>query len=247
MPNVVTTIVTVVGCDADIATFTARHLLLRTGSASFDLDTIVPVPAALTGLAASSDADLGFYALSRQPNSTMREDLARLAGFTVANAVERHPLDRYGMVPRAIRTPDALHAWLRVHRPDALLEGARHLTAFETTGFENEREWIECHWGTNRNTLSTDVLDDANGALTFSFKTAWTFPSPIFDKLAVTYPTLIFRVAAYEEEGTFALEGEYNGLNAVHEVDATPEWYAHLSAACTPTHNVELAGTAVAP
>lgn len=244
MPNIVTTFVTVVGSEADVATFTARHLLLRAGGASFDLDTIAPVPAALAGLAASSDADLGFYALSRQPNSTMREDLARITEFAPIDA-ERHPLDGYGIVPRAIRSADALHAWLQVNRPDALLEGARHLRAFETTGFENEREWIECHWGTNRNTLSTDMLDDGNGSLTFSFKTAWAFPAPIFLRLAAAYPTLIFRVAAYEEEGSYALEGEYNGQRAMREVDATPDWYANLPAPSAQADDGELARMAV--
>lgn len=237
MPNLVTTFVTVVGSKDGVAAFSAGHLDLPTGDVSFDLDSVIPIPVALEGLGASSDADLGFYALSGQPGSTMQEDLARIVGFEVDNASERHPLDGYGMVPREVRTPEALRVWLQEKRPEALIEGARHIAAFEATGFENQRQWTERHWGTSRNTFSTQLIESRSGTLTFCFTTAWTFPAAIFEALAAKYPALVFRVTAYEDEGSFALEGEYNGENTIREVDPSPDWYADPSASrrCTQT------------
>jgi Ferredoxin-like domain in Api92-like protein len=59
-------------------------------------------------------------------------------------------------------------------------------------------EWSIEHWGTKWNARYSEVTENGNGSLHVQFDTAWTFPFPLFEKLVVDFPTLVFEGTAYE-------------------------------------------------
>src|SRR5260370_15420717 len=59
-------------------------------------------------------------------------------------------------------------------------------------------EWSCQHWGTKWNACDPEVTDNGDGSLHVQFDTAWSFPLPIFQKLAGEFPTLNFEGSADE-------------------------------------------------
>jgi hypothetical protein len=45
----------------------------------------------------------------------------------------------------------------------------------------------------------------------FLFRTAWDFPTPVFEALATEFPNLIFDGFADEEQGELNMAGQWNG------------------------------------
>jgi hypothetical protein len=59
-------------------------------------------------------------------------------------------------------------------------------------------EWSVEHWGTKWNSCYAQVTENGDGSVHVQFDTAWTFPFPIFEKVAADFPTLIFEGSAQE-------------------------------------------------
>ena len=59
-------------------------------------------------------------------------------------------------------------------------------------------EWSVEHWGTKWNARYAEVTENGDGSVHVQFDTAWTFPFPIFEKVAADFPTLILEGSAQE-------------------------------------------------
>jgi hypothetical protein len=83
-------------------------------------------------------------------------------------------------------------------------------------------EWSRKNWGTKWNSYDGEEVRSEPGKYVFRFCTAWSFPDPIFHALARLYPSLVFDVATYEENGRFGGVGHFNG----HRDFQTDRWLA---------------------
>lgn len=66
-------------------------------------------------------------------------------------------------------------------------------------------DWCTDNWGTKWNAECGSIeeiedLPDGNGTLSFSFQTAWSMPLPIFQKLSVMFPAVLFHVFYADED-----------------------------------------------
>jgi hypothetical protein len=103
--------------------------------------------------------------------------------------------------------------WLAGHDPKTLEDGRRSLAAFRETGHRDWYTWSIEHWGTKWGAYDYEQREALPGSFRFKFEAAWSFPEPIFRKLAEMYPTLVFRIASFDEGWNSACVGEFNGAN----------------------------------
>jgi hypothetical protein len=107
-----------------------------------------------------------------------------------------------------------VRVWLAKNRPDALVKARLSLQCLVETGHPNWYEWSIDNWGTKWGAYDyAEVAAQVDGRFVFRFQTAWSFPEPIFRKLAEIYPTLTFAVISFDEGWRFACDGEFNGAN----------------------------------
>ena len=100
-----------------------------------------------------------------------------------------------------------------------LLKHPANGRALSETGHLNWYEWNTANWGTKWGAYAFERIDDAS----FSFETAWSFPTPIFRRLAADWPTLRFDVECFDEGWCFAGMGQFNGLDNYVEVSSPQE------------------------
>lgn len=215
MPNHVKTVCTVTGPEAAVALFEASHFPTGTESPSkptrrFDFGTIIPVPASIEATsdnvaAAGTFGELWHYALTgyEEPLDAWLQAMMPLASF----------LDGFGMLPRAVRSREALLAWLEENQPAMRCVGELRVAAVAETGHPTWYQWNTACWGTKWNAYAYEFSSRADGRLVFEFETAWSFPAPIFEKLRERYPQLVFDVAVFDEGSCFAAEGTIGGDN----------------------------------
>lgn len=91
----------------------------------------------------------------------------------------------------------------------------------------NWYEWNWDNWGTKWNACEVCVHREDDNHLHVSFDTAWSFPEPIWEKLASIYPSLSFNVDYADEDigsncGTFV--AEHGAVDYVEPDD--PEQFA---------------------
>ena len=79
------------------------------------------------------------------------------------------------------------------------------------TGFSNWYDWSIEKWGTQWDAYDYEEKERAAGRFVFKFETAWSFPEPVFEKLAELHPALIFDVASFDEGWCFGALGQFNG------------------------------------
>ena len=82
-------------------------------------------------------------------------------------------------------------------------------------GVTNLYDWHLKHWDTKWNAYDvsnhiTPITSD-DEEQEFKFQTAWSFPTPIFEKLSKRYPGLTFKVVCFDEGWNFAGRGEFKG------------------------------------
>ncbi len=210
MPNHVTHICTVIGSSADIEAFRAKHLNGAEGR-EFDFDTVIPRPESIRNTEAGTQAELWFFALTGT--------FAKTGKYAAKN------LRSYGCVPSHINTAVELQEWLEKTSPDTRKHGEAAMAALRETGFSDWYDWCCAKWGTKWGTYHVEIRECADTALTFKFETAWSFPRPVFEKLARLHPGLIFDVKSFDEGWNFGCVGQFNGRNDFAEVKATPELY----------------------
>lgn len=85
--------------------------------------------------------------------------------------------------------------------------------AKEETGFDNWYDWSLANWGTKWGTYDFKERERADGKYVFEFQSAWSFPDPVFQKLAKDYPNLVFDVICFDEGGGFGGKGQFNGTD----------------------------------
>ena len=73
-----------------------------------------------------------------------------------------------------------------------------HKANIEKYGAPTWYEWRIEHWGTKWNACDAELTETGDGSLHIKFDTAWSFPFPIFRKLAADFPMLNFEGSAQE-------------------------------------------------
>ncbi len=85
----------------------------------------------------------------------------------------------------------------------------RNFLAAKEVGHSNWYDWRLEHWGTKWNAYDctllivpkSDVDSSEINRLRFQFTTAWSFPVPIFNRLAELHPSCVFEVKSVCEGG----------------------------------------------
>jgi hypothetical protein len=82
--------------------------------------------------------------------------------------------------------------------PERRATADTHKANIERYGAPTWYEWSIKYWGTKWNACDAKVTDNGDGSVHFTFDTAWSFPFPIFRKLAADFPMLNFEGSAQE-------------------------------------------------
>ncbi len=216
MPNHVTTRCIVTGPQPEIARF--RELIFRfhDGDQILDFNEVIPMPLAIRDSEASPKWEQAAELL------LIRSDtLSNSRGLSPIN-VERIRAD-VGL-PEPAPMSYVAAAYLEKH-PDEEAAGKRRLLNIAETGYSDWYDWSCANWGTKWNSYFFGTDESGHGRLCFHFDTAWSFPTPIFEKLATMFPTLRFECACYDECWNFAGFGAFNGEPAFKICEATDELY----------------------
>jgi hypothetical protein len=214
MPNHVTTRCVVRGEAADLALFRARMLVQKpelhrswhedpekrdqpTGKTytAFDFEGVLPMPETVKKTESSSVRDFWLFALTGE--------------YPLAAHTGKTPLDYPWAQRDGITTRKAFEGWLERTYPDGRAAAERSLKARGETGCLDWYEWARRHWGTKWNAYDTSIVAESDTAIEFTFNTAWSFPTPVFDALAKAFPSLVFECWAFEEGWMFAGEGGF--------------------------------------
>jgi hypothetical protein len=126
--------------------------------------------------------------------------------------------------PNASRQ-EAAKAYLLAH-PDWETQGRLRLQALKETGYGDWYQWSIDHWGTKWNSYNVSITSET--PLEFRFDTAWSFPEPVFVKIAEAYPSLSFDCVCFDEGFNFAGVGAFNptdGQTPFEIREATDELY----------------------
>jgi hypothetical protein len=75
---------------------------------------------------------------------------------------------------------------------------------------DNWYEWNLENWGTKWDAADPEITDESEGRVTYSFRTAWSPPTPIFEEIVRQYPGLYFDIKCVEEQGWGV---EYDGID----------------------------------
>lgn len=206
MPNHVTTVCVVTGLESDVARFVESHLRPvheKPGTVFFDFQTVIPAPEIVAKTESGSDADNGFFAL------TGLHDVK----FAAFSASPMHmAAEHQGFPMNALTTREQYAEWLAETRPEAIEKGRLALQCFRETGHRDWYSWNIENWGTKWNAYSYAERSREPGRFVFKFETAWSFPEPIFEKLAELFPALTFAVESIDEGGP-----EYAGCYSATE------------------------------
>lgn len=211
MPNHVTTICTVRGPGGDLERFHNAHI----GPKGLDFETVIPTPECIKDTPSDSMTELAMMAiLSERAN----------AGVSFA---------MYGVTRDIVSGPGYKHGeqvlrWLEERHPEAIANARRAFAALAETGYANWYTWKVANWGTKWNAYDFESRERGDGVYVFKFETAWSFPEPIFRRLAATYPFLTFEIVSYDEGSNFACVGSFNGANDYAVVEATDELFERV-------------------
>jgi Ferredoxin-like domain in Api92-like protein len=241
MPNHVTTRCAVSGPDDQLIEFAKQAFRSENGETIFDFNAFVPMPEILrntvSGTAAINGAIL--LTLTRWHDSADRLIRSRKTKADVKDSAVRDAEERLGAVQVAhmretLKLPDAplvdvAKAWL-ASNPEYGEQGERRLRACLQTGFPDWYEWSVENWGTKWNAYHLKI-DRSERPLEFYFDTAWSFPVPVFEKIAAAFPQLSFRCTCFDEGWNFAGDGYFNpppGQPAFTLCDATDELFERV-------------------
>jgi hypothetical protein len=204
MYNHVTTRCVISGPQGEIDRFKKLAFLEKDDCTEFDFNTFIPMPAVLADTAAGSTASIGSLLIcvveGRSPPSGWLElDKRTIHDMRLKLGMPEAPLN------------ELAKAWLTKY-PDYADQGEKCLRAVAETGFTDEQQWCDHHWGTRWNSNFVDIADEqAPGSFAFSFATADGFPRPIFEKIANDFPQLNIRcTCACDESDQFFGDGYFN-------------------------------------
>lgn len=215
MPNHVTSICTVNGPPAAVAAFVEKHIVPvpeNGGERFFDFGTVIPKPPIVSETSSGSQQEVGFFALTgRGAKDSSQRWMKQFPAF--AHIDSEMPCKRFPYLPPEITTRERLLAYLVENDPAALVEGAKAVKCLKETGSPDWYEWSIQHWGTKWGAYDYEERERGDGRFVFKFETAWSFPEPIFRKLAETWPSLTFDIVSHDEGDNFGCDGQFNGRN----------------------------------
>jgi hypothetical protein len=207
MPNHVTTVCKVSGSPAAVLAFRDKHITKEGDEEQevFDFQTIIPKPAVLRETTSGSEEMLGLAALV---GDIIPVDFVRSFPFLKgAMKLEGPP----------VRHAAQVRTWLAKHRPKALEAGRLSARAIAETGYPDWYHWATVNWGTKWDAYEYKERSSEPGLFVFEFNTAWSFPEPIFDKLAELHPELRFEIESIDEGGP-EYAGHYAGSDRIFDV-----------------------------
>jgi hypothetical protein len=218
MPNHVITECTVTGPQPEIDRLQVLVFRVNNDGKQFlDFDQVIPMPLSLrSGKDSSSAIQAAKLLLVR--DGTLSFDSSGL--FPIA--VERIRAD-VGL-PEPAPMSDVAAAYLVKH-PEQEAAGKQCVSNMVETGYPDAYEWSRANWGTKWNSYWFGIDESSDGFLRFHFETAWSFPTPIFEKLAAIFPTLRFECACSDEYVNFVGRGAFNGEPAFEISEGTNELY----------------------
>jgi hypothetical protein len=210
MPNHVTNRVIVTGPPARVEAFLEKHIgKAREDETHLDFETIVPMPEFLS----SFDAD---------PKSKEAGAAAALG------LLDRHSTQnviRYVAKERPeISSREKLLDLMRAEAPEAIERIVEFHLARIASGLSDWYSWRIDKWGTKWNSYSFNA-DVEPGRAEMTFDTAWSFPLPIMQRLAETWPDLTFDCACFDEGHGFSGSGKFNGEPPFEIRNADPDDY----------------------
>lgn len=237
MPNHVTTICTVTGIDQILNIFASSHFPLSEEkdeakrSPHFDFRTVIPMPQSIKNTIRDfcdpivpEDRNVGDGAIEEYAISLMSNRRTFI-------------LNRPAWIPADVKKHGDFITWMDRTNPRVGFWARRSLIAAAETGSAGWYEWSIENWATKWGGYDYELRSREPGKLVFKFETAWSFPEPIFRKLAEMYPALVFAVVSYDEGSNFACSGEFNGKNDYVCGKATPELYEAVYGSPQPTYD----------
>ena len=217
MPNHVTTQCVITGPDKELEKLRTTVISVpeKDDQETLDFNLIIPMPETLKSTTSGGDANLGIEVLTGKPKPCL------FAGFG-----SHSYLDSQWIRDLGITNIDELRAWTEKVRPDDIEAGKAAIVAHRETGFYDWYDWSIANWGTKWNSYNFSMdNDDVPDRLSFRFDTAWSFPGPIFEKLARIFPTVRFECTCFDEGWFFAGRGAFNGEPVFEIVEPTDELY----------------------
>jgi len=189
MPNWVKTSFIVTGTPEALAAFKEGVRLVHpeapddeSKARDFSFKRILPMPEELS-IESSSDGDMG---------------VAALTGEGLASWLS------YGWVQEAnVTTREGFEKLLQEKRPNALALGRKYLDNLAKYGVTTWYAWCNLNWQTKWDACESCVETQADGSLKYFFETAWSFPEPVFSKLAEMFPDVTIKGSVDEEGGFF--------------------------------------------
>lgn len=227
MPNHVTTRCIVYGNAGAVQAFRRRMIVFVSaggstpGHQAFDFNRIIPMPTILRDTDESSTARIGAALLNLRgscpaPFETGGLYVTEIAGIRAAVSMPDAPISD---VAAALLKQNSIYEE----------QGLRRLQALTETGFTSWYPWSVRYWGTKWGAYQFDLVSD--DPLHFTFQTAWSFPTPVFEALAAEFPSLTFDLCCFDEGWNFAGAGAFNprlDQPAFALCDATDELYQRV-------------------
>jgi hypothetical protein len=207
MPNHVTTLATVAGVKSDVQKFYDPCIVQIEGKTVFDFEQIIPMPKSLS-IDCGTELEIGInYLLSQSSRSI---DYKAPSWVACREVTEK-----------------------------AIELGRQALRNIADHGYATWYDWAVENWGTKWNSYSFKRIpcpfnedsdfEDVMTYYKFKFDTAWSFPTPIFKKLAEMFPSLRFDTVCFDEGWNFAGRGLWkDGCGEFQELDATDDLYEEV-------------------
>jgi len=226
MPNHVTTRCRVSGSRSDLREF--RERVFTEGQ--LDFESIIPRPAILSATTSGSCTQVA-KAIVNDPAALRKAENLRLQfDLHIKNetpeAAEQlpHILDTIRMSDARIRARDLKRSF-----KGALKLATISAEAFRRTGYYDWYDWSCENWGTKWNAYSTVIETDQPEYLEFTFDTAWSFPEPVFERIAAEFPKLEITTDSFDEGWGFACRGgSEDGGWTLEDVDTSDDMYEQV-------------------
>ena len=185
MPNWCYTDFTVSGPTEEVTRFReAVRGSDNSGETPFDFDRVIPMPSEL--LETINDAGTAYDVYYSNAEPMLSYPWVKALGISTVEALREH----FDADPERRATADKWKANI------------------EKYGAPTWYEWRCTHWDTKWNASYAEVTENGDGSVHVQFDTAWTFPFPIFEKLMVDFPTLVFEGSACEPNVDFYITFE---------------------------------------
>lgn len=236
MGNLVTTLITVSGPEADLSALLG--LLTNTDPARLLAEVraapgrpvwadlapwrAVPEPEEITATRRDPTSDLGLAILSRDGTDHLRLKQGRNPAYlelppeltdTAEGLLRNFGLERL--------SGDALHAAAEARFPGCLDAGRRAIAAYEATGEFGWNDWRLRHWGVRAFGRELRLQGAPDGALALRFDSVNDCPVPLLRALLPRVPELQLSGAALDEDGGFAAFLATDGAELI--VSESPE------------------------